>query len=122
MIKRLHSTLFYVADLARTADFYEKLGFPVQRFEEALRVKIGDFTLAFLDENKTPIKNESGAQPKGLGIYTDVEVDDVDAYFKSLQEKGIRTSTEPRDWPWGKREFVVRDPDRYKLVFYSPLR
>jgi len=25
-------------------------------------------------------------------------------------------------WPWGKREFVVKDPDGYKLVFFSPVR
>jgi len=59
---------------------------------------------------------------KGLGIFTYVEVEDVDAYFKFLKENGIRMSSEPRDWPWGKREFVVRDPDGYKLVFYSPVK
>ena len=122
MIKRLHSTLFYVANLDKTAEFYGKLGFAAQKIEDAVRVKLGDFTLAFIDENKTPIKNESGAKPKGLGIYTYVEVEDVDEYFEHLKGKGIRTSTEPRDWPWGKREFVVRDPDGYKLVFYSPVR
>lgn len=122
MIKRLHSTLFYASDLKKTAEFYKKLGFNVQEVEGAVRIKMGDFTLAFLDEDITPIKNESGAKPKGLGVFTYVEVEDVDAYFKLLKEKDIRTSSEPRDWPWGKREFVVRDPDGYKLVFYSPAK
>jgi hypothetical protein len=38
-----------------------------------------------------------------------------------VQEDGITPSTEPKDWPWGQREFVVRDPDRYKPVFYLKL-
>ena len=79
MIKRLHSTLFYASDLRVTADFYRKIGFDVQESEDDARIKMGDFTLAFIDEKKTPIQNESGKTPKGLGIYTYVEVDDVDA-------------------------------------------
>lgn len=30
MIKRFHSNLFFVSDLERTAEFYEKLGFDYQ--------------------------------------------------------------------------------------------
>lgn len=122
MIKKFHSTLFYVSDLNKTLDFYKQLGFNAELLEGTVRVKLGDFRLAFIDENKTVIKNESGAQPKGLGIFTYVEVDDVDEYFKLLKGKGIRTSSEPRDWPWGKREFAVKDPDGYKLVFFTNLK
>jgi catechol 2,3-dioxygenase-like lactoylglutathione lyase family enzyme len=119
MIKRIHSTLFYAHDLDRTARFYEDLGFDVEKGEDGVRIKLGDFRLAFIDENKTPIKNESNLTPKGLGIFTYVEVEDVNAYFQRLKEKNIKTSSEPRDWPWGKREFAIKDPDGYKLVFFS---
>jgi len=122
MLKRFRSVLFYASDLKKTAEFYKQLGFAVEREEDMVRVKLGDFRLAFVDENKTPIKNESGMKPKGTGVFVYVEVEDVDKYFKSLKEKGVRTSSEPRDWPWGKREFVVKDPDGYKLVFYSPIK
>jgi len=121
MLKRFHSVLFYASDLTKTAEFYKQLGFEVEGDTETMRIKLGDFRLAFIDENKTPIKNESGIKPKGTGVFVYVEVEDVDKYFKSLKEKGVRTSSEPRDWPWGKREFVVKDPDGYKLVFYSPI-
>lgn len=120
MIKRLHSTLFYAKDLDVTVEFYKNLGFDIQKSGDTARIKMGDFTLSFIDENKTPIKNESGKEPKGLGIYTYIEVENVDDYFNTIKEKGIVSRTEPRDWPWGKREFVVKDPDGYKLVFYSP--
>jgi len=121
MIKRFHSNVFYASDLARTAEFYNRLGFGVQNTEGTLRVKLGDFTLVFIDENKTLIQNESGKNPKGLGIYTYVEVNDVDKYFTWLKRRGVVPRTEPKTWPWGKREFVVKDPDGYKLVFYSSM-
>lgn len=121
MIKRLHSTLFYSSDLDKTSRFYELLGFAIKKSEDGVRIKLGDFTLAFIDENKTPIKKEVGIQPKGLGIFTYIEVENVDAYFQMLKERSIIVSNEPCDWPWGKREFVVKDPDGYKLVFYSPI-
>ena len=122
MIKRLHSTLFYAANIEKTVAFYKKLGFRAVKDGFTVKIKMGDFRLVFTDENTTLIQNESGKKPKGLGVYTYVEVEDVDAYAKFVKEKGIRASTEPRDWPWGKREFVVRDPDGYKLVFYSLIR
>ena len=122
MIKRIHSTLFYASNLEKTAKFYEQLGFKVEKEEDLVRVKLGDFRLAFIDENQTPIKNESGMTPKGLGIYTYVEVDNVDQYFEFLKSQGVEPRTKPKDWPWRKREFVVRDPDGYKLVFYSPVK
>ena len=76
--------------------------------------------LAFVDENETEIKEKPGM--KGLGIFTYVEVENVDEYYNSIIEKGIRTSSEPKDWPWGKREFAVKDPDGYKLIFFSAIK
>lgn len=122
MIKRFHSNLYYASDLEQTAVFYRQLGFDVQASGDGVRVKMGDFTIAFVDENKTPIREESGAKPKGLGIFTYVEVEDVDVYFETLRGNGVRVSSEPRTWPWGKREFVVKDPDGYKFVFYSAVK
>ena len=120
MIQKIHSSLFYAHNLKNTAAFYKKLGFPIQSSKDAVRIQLGGFTLTFIDENTTLIKNESGAQPKGLGMFTYIKVENVDKYFQSLQKQKISTSSEPKDWPWGKREFVVKDPDGYKLVFYSP--
>ncbi|RJQ28551.1 VOC family protein [Candidatus Parcubacteria bacterium] len=122
MIKRFNSNLFYASDLEKTARFYEQLGFTPEKLEEVVRIKLGDFTLAFVDKDKTPIQKEANAEPKGLGFFVYVEVEDVDIYFQSLKQKGVHASSEPRDWPWGKREFVVKDPDGYKLVFYSPIK
>lgn len=122
MIKRIHSNLYFVKNLENTAKFYENLGFEVSKFEDAVRIKLEDFTLAFMDESKVLISKEAGLEPKGLGVFTYVEVDDVDARFEEIKTNGITPSGEPKDWPWGKREFAVKDPDGYKIVFYSPIK
>ena len=118
-MKRIHSNLYFVKDLERTGEFYEKLGFDVVRSDDAIRIKLGDFTLAFMDESEVQIDKEVGMEPKGLGVFTYVEVDDVDGQFKSVEENGIKPSSEPTTFPWGKREFAVKDPDGYKIIFYQ---
>jgi catechol 2,3-dioxygenase-like lactoylglutathione lyase family enzyme len=119
MIKRIHSILYFCKDLDKTARFYEDTGFVVEKTPDALRIKFGDFRFAFMDEKKATIEIDVNAGPKGVGIYMYFEVDDVDAFYKTLIEKNIGPSSAPKDWPWGKREFAVRDPDGYKLVFFS---
>ncbi len=121
MIKRFHSTLFYASNLAETAKFYEQCGLPVQKSDDGVRVKLGDFTLAFIDTNSAIIKNEAFLEPKGLGVYTYVEVDDADAHYQLVVRNGVNIKHPPRDWPWGRREFAVKDPDGYKVVFYAPI-
>lgn len=120
-IKRLHSNLFFVKNLNVTTEFYKNLGFDVSRSDETARIKIGDFTLAFMDEANVHIDKEAGAQPKGIGVFTYVEVENVDDQYSMIKNKGINPSSTPRDWPWGKREFAVKDPDGYKIVFYAPI-
>ena len=52
-------------------------------------------------------------------MFVYISVDDVDEFYRGLAQKGLKPSSEPRDWPWGNREFVIRDPDGYKLVFFK---
>lgn len=122
LIKRIHSNFCLAHDLKESEEFYKRLGFDVEVKGDTAKVKLGDFMLAFMDENKTEIQNESGKKPKGLGIYTYIEVENVDEYYQFIKSNGIDPRTEPKTWPWGKREFVVKDPDGYKLVFYSPAK
>ena len=120
-IKRIHSNLYSVKDLDTTAYFYKSLGFEVVMASGALRVKLNDFTLAFMDEVQVENTNEAGAALKGIGIFTYIETENVDDQFKLITDNGVKASSEPKDRPWGKREFIVKDPDGYKLVFYSSI-
>ena len=121
MIKRLHSSLFLVRDLAATANFYTVAGFNVEGDEKTVRVVYGDFRLAFMQDDSADINIDDAHAPRGVGIFTYVEVENVDEQYQNLVTAGIVVSSEPKDCPWGKREFVVRDPDGYKIVFYTSI-
>ncbi len=116
MIKRIHSTLFQIKDLDKTAEFYKNLGFEIQRSDDAIRIIFGDYRFAFIKEKDDSRKS---IEPKGIGISIFFEVDNIDNYFNTLRCKNIVLNSEPQNQPWGKRELVVIDPDGYKLVFFS---
>ena|SRR5690606_3343981 len=121
-IKRIHSNLYLASNPEATADFYRALGFDVNFESGTVRIKLNDFTLAFMDEKQAEIDNETGVVPKGAGIYTYVETADVDRHYEAVKANGVVPSSEPKDWSWGKREFAVKDPDGYKIIFYTPVK
>ena len=63
-------------------------------------------------------EGEGDSQPGNL-VYLYVE--DVDAWHRSLVERGIECESSPFDQAWGNREFRVRDPDGNALCFCTPL-
>ncbi|HSW79970.1 MAG TPA: VOC family protein [Candidatus Saccharimonadales bacterium] len=115
--------VFYVKDTAKTADFYDKLGFHFEKREpDHLSVRLNWFWMDFHPqdkEDKPEFQKEANLENKGAGLFIYVSVDDVDEFYEGLKAKGLKPSSEPRDWPWGNREFVIRDPDGYKLVFFK---
>lgn len=122
-IKSVSGIVCYVKDLDKTAAFYEALGFQVKNREvDRLTMNVNWFWLDFIpadQENKLKFQEEAQSDHKGAGMYTYLSVDDVDTAYEELLAKGIRPSSEPKDWPWGNREFVLRDPDGYKLVIFK---
>ena len=114
---------FYVADIAKTAEFYEMLGFRVgERTDNYLKIYLNWFWMWFKvasSEDNPEFVKEAQAEPKGGGVYINIAVDNADEAYAEIVAKGYKPSSEPRDWPWGHREFVVRDPDGYKLVFFQ---
>lgn len=42
---------------------------------------------------------------------------DVDAYYAEIVARGARVEGEPRDYPYGMRDFVAFDPDGNVLTF-----
>ena len=118
MIKRIHSTLFLCKDINQTAEFYKQAGFAIDVLNDAVRIIFGDYRLAFMDESKATVKDDAVAK-KGVGMFIYFEVENVDSFYQMLEEKNIKTVGEPQSTPWGKREFMVIDPDGYKLIFFS---
>ncbi|MDE1865204.1 MAG: VOC family protein [Candidatus Micrarchaeota archaeon] len=113
----------YVKNINRTAEFYEALGFRIDKREpDHLSVSLDQFWMDFHPqdkEDKPEFQKEANLGNKGAGLFLYISVDDVDEFYNGLISKGLEPSSKPRDWPWGNREFAIRDPDGYKLVFFK---
>jgi catechol 2,3-dioxygenase-like lactoylglutathione lyase family enzyme len=124
-LKSVAGIVHYVKDTAKTADFYEALGFVVTKREsDHVSVRLNWFWMDFHPqdkEDKPDFQQEARSDHKGDGLFLYVSVDNVDECYSELVAKGLKPSSKPRDWPWGNREFAVRDPDGYKLVFFTRL-
>lgn len=121
---KITGLLFWVQENKLSEKFYKKLGFSIVHSDDQYSVaELGQLQITLLnmrDEEK--FAKDSMAVEKGRGMYVYIRVDDVDAKFHYLKKLGIEPATEPKNWHWGNREFIVKDPDGYKLCFWQPIR
>jgi catechol 2,3-dioxygenase-like lactoylglutathione lyase family enzyme len=113
----------YVEDLSRTAAFYEAIGFRRGK-EEPNRITfyVNWFFVTFIArdrEDDVELRTEAELPTKGAGLFVYIKVDDVADFHKAVLSKGMKPASEPQVRPSGNREFVLRDPDGYKLVFFE---
>jgi uncharacterized glyoxalase superfamily protein PhnB len=59
---------------------------------------------------------------RGVGVNVYLEVEDVDAYAATIQERGVQLELPPKSQFYGLRNIVVSDPDGYQLTFYTPIK
>ena len=122
MLKRFDSILLYIRNVNNSADFYKSIGFEISKKTESMIVaKLGDFEMHCHDQSTVAFNADSKINLKGTGVFIYIEVEDIDIYHKSLIDKRLKPSSMPRDWPWGNREFAIRDPDGYKIVFFQKI-
>ena len=112
-VNSISGVTYHVEDLARTGEFYEALGFR--------RGKEGEGRVTFYVNwfFVTFVAQEAEAPNKGSGVYLYVKVDDVEDFHQALLSNGMKPEGEPQKQPSGNREFVLRDPDGYNLVFFQ---
>ncbi|MBC3756986.1 VOC family protein [Hyunsoonleella sp. SJ7] len=101
--------------LEETKTFYtETLGFGVA-FENDfyLLMHTPDRTaeLSFLKPNHPSQQPIFKPAFNGQGVYITIEVENVDALYKELTEKGVDIAFEVRSEPWGDRHFAIVDPN-----------
>lgn len=110
-----------VQDLEQSARFYrDVLGFEV--------IEIGDPGWRFFVRDQCFIMAGEcldALSPQDLGdhsYFAYLEVDEIDALYEELAAKGAAVTKEPRDEPWGMREFGLRTVDGHRIMFGSPIR
>lgn len=115
--------LFIADDLTTLERFYvEGLRWTItHRTPAYLQVRCGDEQgpeLCFMTPDAA-----MGPMPSfpGQGVIVSVPIDDADAHFASLRERGLSPLGEPTDKPWGWRSYLIRDPAGVVLDFFHEL-
>jgi len=116
-----------VTNLEAALAFYQaRLGFVVD-FHYRASPTGPDYACLLLDGQPVHLSTFSGDGVLGTATY--FYVDDVDALWRAVLERGFEPPDKddspvergPVDQTWGMREFYVRDPDGNALRFGSPL-
>jgi catechol 2,3-dioxygenase-like lactoylglutathione lyase family enzyme len=114
VIQHISAVTFAVRDMARSIEFYEKLGFE-------LLYGGGDAGFSSLRAGEAFVNLVSSSEYEhrwwGRVIF---RVDGIDAHYRLLREQGLQPEA-PRDASWGERFFHVTDPDGHELSFAEPL-
>ena len=120
---KVTSLLFWVQENQISTKFYKKLGFDVIRSDnDHSVVSLGCFKITLVNmRDESKFAKDSMSSEKGRGMYVYIRVDDVDIKYKELIGLGFNLDNEPKDWQWGNREFILKDPDGYKLCFWQPI-
>ena len=119
---KISNLTLWVQENGISTKFYQKLGFEIVHTDDDHSiVALGGFEIILVSMRADEeFAGDALAGDKGKGVYIYISVDNADAAYMKLVQNGIQPHTEPRNWQWGTREFIVKDPDGYKLCFSAP--
>lgn len=121
-IKSIAGVTYYVTDLAKTIDFYEKLGFNFKVKEEDHATAYINWAwidfVATTNDDKPHYSNTDDDKMKSVGAYTYLTVDSIEDTYEELISLGFEPAIEPTKTISGNIEIVLQDPDGYNLVFF----
>jgi catechol 2,3-dioxygenase-like lactoylglutathione lyase family enzyme len=105
--------IFTVADVARSVDHYQRLGFEISHHDAT-------YAFAHRDRDLTIhlAQGQAGAQPRLVSLY--IHVDDAERMAEEWRRAGLQV-VGPEDFDYGKREGSHTDPDGNLIRFGSPL-
>lgn len=115
--------LFWVQENKLSEKFYKKLGFSVLRSDDSHSIVALDnckITLVSMRDEALFARDLMSSE-KGKGVYVYFYVEDVDGEYQRQLQVGLKPATKPRNWDWGNREFILKDPDGYKLCFWHEI-
>jgi predicted enzyme related to lactoylglutathione lyase len=100
--------VLHVPDVVATATFYrDVLGFTWDFGDEA-------YAVVWRDNSAIHFVQEAD-NPKGVHLFQWVK--DIDSYYQEIVGRGAEGANEPKDQPYGLREFGVRDNNGVRIVF-----
>ncbi len=128
MLMKLNSVsgiVFAVKDLGKSVEFYEEVGFIFKNIEPTYaKAYFNWFWLEFVQQDalepsvfKKAADIASGG--RGSGQFIQIGVQSADDTYNELVAKGLKPFNEPQTFPWKRREFILQDPDGYRLVFFE---
>ena len=108
---------FLVDDLARSINYYEKLGFTFGEPWEGFYA-IGRLDGLELHLKEAP-KNEEERRHRRANDHLDAAagVGGIEAFYAQCTANGVTIIKPLTDTPWGAKGFYVEDPDGYILAF-----
>ena len=108
---------FLVDDLARSIEYYQKLGFTFGEPWEGFYA-IGHLDGLELHLKEAP-KNHAERRHRRDNEHLDAAagVDGIDAYFAQCVANGATILKPLTPTPWGTKDFYVEDPDGYIICF-----
>ena len=111
---------FTVNDLQKSLAFYrDVLGFVVEdRWEQegkltGVQLRAGSVTFMLGQDDWK--KGRDRKKGEGFRMHC-MTTQDVDALAEKIQARGGTLDQEPRDQPWGMRDFALTDPDGFKIT------
>ena len=111
------NTILYCRRWRETVDFYRHgLGLGVN-FECDWFVEFrlgGAANLSIADERRASVNSVAGQ-----GVTLALQVDDIDAAWRHLHDKGLQPGP-VNDHAWGARVFYFFDPEGHRLEIWSP--
>ena len=120
---RSASPSFTVNDIEASLAFYrDVLRFTVnERWEEEGRLRgvelVAGTVSLWLSQDDWK-KGRDRVKGQGVRIYC-TTVQDIDALAEGIKARGGTLAEEPKDQPWGGRDFAVTDPDGFTITIAS---
>jgi catechol 2,3-dioxygenase-like lactoylglutathione lyase family enzyme len=117
----------FVPDVDRAIRFYtESLGFELLRREETdgeatfAVVALGPAIIMLADQRHYAAMGAALVEPRGRGIDVRFLVPDVDEVYRTCTTSAVRIGLDIGDRYYGLRDFIIEDPNGYRLRFASP--
>jgi uncharacterized glyoxalase superfamily protein PhnB len=110
--KSVSALVYKVVDMDKTIAFYESLGFKVAKNDGQIAIAyVNWFSMEFHQANDIDDSPKDGPL-----VLVSVDVDD---FYKNVVSAGYTPESELQKTFNGRREFSLRDPNGYLMVFFE---